>query len=216
MDGGFYQPAIILFPAARWPRGCGIARSRFWWLGIAKRDGERGSFISPIQVTFTVRPNPPNMKTLSLRILAVLAGIAAITVARAQNVEVGTVNDTDNGLIILDLNYSFQQDDAGNFDGSASYNLVNDDENHGYGTFIKTAINSDFVAHNVYVENCYNYEGTVRLYIIVPPGHYTLSLGSYSGSAGSPLVSANIVAVGAPNSDWENYHPGEAAPYATY
>jgi hypothetical protein len=94
--------------------------------------------------------------------------------------------------------------------------LINTDINHGYASVINGADNWYMLAHNVYIEPTYDYEGTIRMYIIVPPGHYNLLMQGSSTNAGPPIVSASVVAVGAANSDWNNYHPGESAPYATY
>lgn len=157
------------------------------------------------------------MKNIGLRLLALFAGLAAVlSTARADTMDVGTINDSDHGLIIIDLFRSYQQDDFGNRNGSVSFNLINTDANHGYATVLNGADNWYWLAHNVYIDPTWDYEGTIRMYIIVPPGHYSLDLEGSATNAGPPTVSASLVSVGAANSDWNNYHSGEPPPYATY
>jgi hypothetical protein len=158
----------------------------------------------------------PTMKLHRLRCLLVLIGITATFSARATTLEVGTVSDSDNGLIIIDLFRGYYQDDFGNYDGAVSFNLINQTVNHGYASVLNGASDWYMLYHNVYIEPTYNYEGTIRMYIIAPPGHYVLDMQSTSSHSGDPYVSASVVTVGAANSDWENYHPGETPPYATY
>jgi hypothetical protein len=149
--------------------------------------------------------------------LMLFIGIAAaLTAARASTITVGTVNDSENGLIIIDLFRSYQQDDFGTYHGNVSFNLINQSDNHTYASVLNSASNSYFLAHNVYIDPDYNYEGTIRMYIIAPPGNYILDMQSSSSNSGQPIISASVVTVGADNSDWENYHPGEPPPYATY
>ena len=156
------------------------------------------------------------MKLHRLHFLLVLIGITAAFPARATTLEVGTVSDSDYGLIIIDLQRSYYQDDFGNYDGAVSFNLVNQTVGHTYASVLNTASNNYGLYHNVYVDPTYDYDGTIRMYIIAPPGHYVLDMQSTSSHAGDPYVSASVVTVGAANSDWENYHPGETPPYATY
>ncbi len=145
-----------------------------------------------------------------------MVGLAAGLPAKALALEVGTVSDSNYALIIIDLHRSYYQDEFQQYQGSVSFNLVNQNDNHCYASVLNSADNWYMLAHNVYIDPCYDYWGTIRMYIIAPVGTYVLYMSSAASNGPHPDMSATVVTVGAANSDWENYHPGEPPPYATY